>query len=261
VTSAPTAAARRVAKAGVQLVNTARATGARGYRSPGFAADGYCIEPGFVDARAAAAILADVERFTDRAVTASGVDGVVLRDRAKRQQRDLNVRQLTHAEALSPTLGELLRSGRIERAFAGLTGRALRIGGITVQIDWPDTETKRGLHVDSHWPPTFKAFVYLTPVRSPANGPFCVVPGSHRHRVRKLRAIAGDYLTGRDHTDLDHEYSMDEAVPLLGEAGTSIFADQRLAHAGCPEHTTGTRVMAVAYLYDEGTRPPAFLGH
>jgi ectoine hydroxylase-related dioxygenase (phytanoyl-CoA dioxygenase family) len=118
-----------------------------------------------------------------------------------------------------------------------------------VQIDWPDTETKRGLHVDSHWPPTYKTFIYLTPVTSPENGPFSVVPGSHRHRVKKVKAIAGNYLHHRLRTDLDFEYSLADARCLLGEPGTAIFADQRLAHAGWPGHTTGTRFMLVAYLY------------
>lgn len=129
-----------------------------------------------------------------------------------------------------------------------------------MQIDWPDTETKRGLHVDSHWPPTYKAFVYLTAVSEPANGPFSVVPGPHRDRVKKVKAVVGDYLHGRDRTDLDHEYSIEDARCLLGPPGTAIFADQRIAHAGWPGHTTGTRFMLVAYLYEAGVEPPAFLG-
>ena len=102
--------------------------------------------------------------------------------------------------------------------------------------------------------------MYLTAVSEPANGPFSVVPGPHRDRVKKVKAMAGDYLHGRDRTDLDHEYSIEDARCLLGPPGTAIFADQRIAHAGWPGHTTGTRFMLVAYLYQAGVEPPAFLG-
>jgi ectoine hydroxylase-related dioxygenase (phytanoyl-CoA dioxygenase family) len=250
---------RGAAQAFAQAVNTALARGSRSYPSAELAHDGYALRPGFLSEADANAIVADVERFGDRTVRTTGMGGTKLRDRADKQSRDLNVRQLVSAERLSPTIDALYSSGRVEQVMSGLTGLDLRVGGMTVQIDWPDTETKRGLHVDSHWPPTYKAFVYLTSVLEPANGPFSVVPGSHRDRVKKVKAVAGDYLHGRDHTDLDHEYSMDDARCLLGPPGTAIFADQRVAHAGWPGHTTGTRFMLVAYLYQAGVQPPRFL--
>ena len=101
--------------------------------------------------------------------------------------------------------------------------------------------------------------MYLTGVPDPQHGPFAVVPGSHRHRLKKLRAITGDYLHRRDVTDLDATYSIADARCLLGGPGTAIFADQRLAHAGWPGHTTGIRVMLVAYLYSPDVTPPSFL--
>lgn len=42
--------------------------------------------------------------------------------------------------------------------------------------------------------------------------------------------------------------TIDAAQCLVARPGTAIFADQRLAHAGWPGHTTGTRFMLVAYL-------------
>ncbi len=77
--------------------------------------------------------------------------------------------------------------------------------------------------------------------------------------MKKVKAILGDYLHGRDDTDLDHEYSIDDARCLLGPPGTAIFADQRLAHACWPGHTTGTRFMLDAYLPQVGVEPPPFL--
>jgi hypothetical protein len=234
-----------------QVVNTALARGAGSYPSADLARDGYVVQPGFLPPAEAESALRDVERFADRSVTETGVPGSRLSDRSNRQERDLNVRVLDGPQHLSPVLQRLAESGRIEETMTRLTGRRMAVGRMTVQIDWPDTETKRGLHVDSHWPATYKAFLYLTPVTGPENGPFSVVPGSHRHRVKKVKAIAGNYLHHRSRTDLDFEYSLDDARCLLGEPGTAIFADQRLAHAGWPGHTTGTRFMLVAYLYDE----------
>ena len=250
----------RAGHAALQVLNTARARDARSYPSSELARDGFAVRPGFLPAADAAAIRADLARFEARSLTKAGVAGVRLRDRADRQEIDQNVRQLTGAEHLSPGIDALLRSRRIEDTMSGLAGFDLAVGGMTVQIDWPDTRTKRGLHVDSHWPPTYKCFVYLTPVAGPENGPFSVVPGSHRDRFKKVRAIAGNYLHGRKPTDLDREYRLDDARCLLGDPGTAIFADQRLAHAGWPEHTTGTRLMLVAYLYRPEITVPSFLG-
>jgi hypothetical protein len=233
-----------------QMVNTALARGASSYPSADLARDGYVIEPGFLPVADAESALRDVERFADPNITETGVPGSRLTDRSNRQQRDLNVRVLDGPQHLSPVLQRLVDSKRIEETMTRLTDRRMAVGRLTVQIDWPDTETKRGLHVDSHWPATYKTFIYLTPVSGPENGPFSVVPGSHRHRIKKVKAIAGNYLHHRSRTDLDFEYSLDDARCLLGEPGTAIFADQRLAHAGWPGHTTRTRFMLVAYLYE-----------
>jgi hypothetical protein len=242
-----------------QVVNTALARGASSYPSVDMARDGYVIQTAFLPADEAESIMRDVERFADRNVTETGVPGSKVTDRSNRQRRDLNVRVLDNPQHLSPVIQQLTDSGRIEDTMTRLTGRQMALGRLTVQIDWPDTETKRGLHVDSHWPPTYKAFIYLTPVTSPENGPFSVVPGSHRHRVKKVKAIAGDFLHHRSRTDLDFEYSLADARCLLGAPGTAIFADQRLAHAGWPGHTTGTRFMVVAYLYESGVQHRRFL--
>jgi hypothetical protein len=243
-----------------QAVNTAIARGAGSYPSVDMARDGYVIDTTFLPAVDAESAMRDVERFADRGVTETGVAGTKVTDRSNRERRDRNVRVLDGAQHLSPVIQRLFDSGRIEQTMTRLTGREMAIERLTVQIDWPDTETKRGLHVDSHWPPTYKTFIYLTPVTGPANGPFSVVPGSHRHRVKKVKAIAGDYLHHRSHTDLDFEYSLADAQCLLGGPGTAIFADQRLAHAGWPGHTTGTRFMMVAYLYESGVQTRRFLG-
>ena len=246
------AAPIRAVRSTGQLINTALARRARSYPSVAFARDGFVVSPGFLDASAAGTAVDELVPFTDRSRRQSGVPGVLIKDRADRQTRDLNVRQIFGAERISSVIAQLAASRRIEETIEGLTGLRLRQGRFVVQIDWPDTETKRGLHVDSHWPPTYKAFVYLTPVRGPENGPFSVVPGSHRDRLKKLRAIAADYRSGRPRTDMDAVYSLAEAQPLLGEPGTAIFADQRLAPTGWPGHTTGPRLMVVAYLYSSG---------
>lgn len=252
-------AVRRCVRSTVVAANGAVARGARSYPSVDMAKNGFVVQNGFLAGSQCDAVLADVVRFGDRTLVHTGVTGASVRDRADRQQRDLNVRQLVGAQHLTATLDSLYRMGRIERTLSQLTGLSLAVRGMTVQIDWPDTCSKRGLHVDSHWPPTYKAFIYLTPVLGAENGPFSVVAGSHRHRARKIRAVVGNYAHRRVRTDVDSVYSMTEAQCLLGGPGTAIFADQRLAHAGWPEHTVGTRFMIVAYLYETGLAPPGFL--
>jgi hypothetical protein len=58
---------------------------------------------------------------------------------------------------------------------------------------------------------------------------------------------------------MHREYRLADARPLTGGRGTAIFADQRLAHAGWPEHTTQTRFMLVAYLFRPEVQVPRFL--
>lgn len=250
---------RQAWSASGQAVNVAIARGARSYPCPAMAADGYVVRRDFLGPAELAAAMLAVAPYQDRRTTVAPTPESRVVDRNRRDGHDQQVRQLMRAETISPVLSDLFRSGAIEATMSELTGRNLRLGGMTVQIDWPDTTTKRGLHVDSHWPPTYKAFVYLSDVPGPENGPFSLVPGSHRHRARKVRAVLRNHRGHRPRTDLDVEYSLAEARCVLGPAGTAIFADQRLAHAGWPGHTTGVRFMLVNYLYEAGVAAPRFL--
>ena len=240
-------------------MHTALASGSGRYPSAALARDGFVVQPQFLDADAAGRLREALSYLAERTVKSVPAAGVAVRDRADRQDRDLNVRQVLNVDRLDPGVSALIPSERIDAAMRAFTGRDVRLGSMTLQVDWPDTETKRGLHVDSHWPVTFKAFLYLTDVTEPANGPFAAVPGSHRHRLRKLAAIVHNAARRKKLTDLDGAYRLDEARCLTGAAGTAIFADQRLAHAGWPGHTTGTRLMLVGYFYDATVEVPAFL--
>jgi hypothetical protein len=126
----------------------------------------------------------------------------------------------------------------------------MAVGRVTVQVDWPDTETERGLHLDSYWPSTYEAFLYLTPVTGPENDP----SPSCRDRIAigstgSRRSPATSYTIDRGPTSTSST-PIEDARCLLGEPGTAIFADQRLAHASWPGQTTGTSFMLVAYFYD-----------
>ena len=74
------------------------------------------------------------------------------------------------------------------------------------------------------------------------------------HAARAWRNVAGPMPVIRNGIDLQSW----PAGP--GGSGTAIFADQRLAHAGWPGHTDGTRFMIVAYLYRPDVEVPGFLG-
>lgn len=87
-------AEQRVSHAAAQAMNTALARGARSYPSAALARDGFVVHTDFFARSETVAMMADLQRFGDRAVRTTGVAGTMVRDRADRQSRDLNARQL-----------------------------------------------------------------------------------------------------------------------------------------------------------------------
>jgi hypothetical protein len=162
--------------------------------------------------------------------------------------KDTEVRQIMNAHLVDRGLESLARDRVFERAFESRLGWPVRLESMTVQVDDPDLETKRGWHVDRFTPPTFKAFVYLTDVDGPANGPYTVIPGSHRHIARKLTNLAANAVKTRPRTDLRHGYAKQEPRLLTGPAGTCVLSVQTIAHRGWPGHSERRRYVVVAYL-------------
>jgi hypothetical protein len=172
---------------------------------------------------------------------------------------DKNVVQIMNAQDIDPSLDELFQSQRIEQQFAKYGIGNVTLQSISIQIDRPDSEDKRGFHVDSHYPVVFKSFTYLTPVLNDSNGPYTIIPRSHSDVTKKYQCIARSRLTGQPITNMP-SYSDSEAVRICGDVGTTILSIQSAVHKGWMPHTMDVRVALICYLDRQPTRRPFNLG-
>jgi hypothetical protein len=161
---------------------------------------------------------------------------------------DTQISQLMNAQDLDLELGELARSGAIERMFSERLGIDVVLETVSIQLDDVDTKTKRGFHVDRMTPPTFKLFTYLTDVDGLDDGPYTVIPGSHRHVARKISNLVYNLRHGRTPTDMSRGYRDEAARNFIGKAGTTILSAQTLAHKGWHEHSNRRRLCLIAYV-------------
>ncbi len=162
--------------------------------------------------------------------------------------KDTQVRQIMNAHLVNPDLAAMARERLFENLLEDALGWPIRLESLTLQVDDPDVETKRGWHVDRFTPPTFKAFVYLSDVDEAINGPYTVIPGSHRHVLRKIVNLVGNAATGAPRTDLRLCYNKSEPRLFTGPAGTGVLSVQTIAHRGWPGHAERRRYMIVAYM-------------
>jgi len=156
-------------------------------------------------------------------------------------------------------LSQLFYSHRLEEAFECYLGEKLRLQSITIKVDDPDTQTKRGFHTDGVTPPTYKAFIYLNNVDDYGDGPYTVVPRSHYHTIRRtinylysrLTAVWSRPTTYKPREDIKLFYSDQQAVPIFAKAGTLILSNQQLVHKGWHKHDRKRRYALVCYLVTE----------
>ncbi|NEO98680.1 MAG: hypothetical protein F6K58_08360 [Symploca sp. SIO2E9] len=171
------------------------------------------------------------------------------------QEVDSKVQQLMNVQEVDTQLSQLFHSHKIEELFEQRIGQKLRLKTISIQVDNLDTESKRGFHNDNITPPGFKAFIYLNDVADYGDGPYTIIPGSHRHTFRKIinhlynRLITvlsrrKNYPVG----DMRLFYSDKQSVSIFGKAGTLILSNQQLAHKGWQKHDQNKRYVLVCYL-------------
>ena len=169
--------------------------------------------------------------------------------------RDSKVKNIFNFNKLSPELDEIINSGVLSKEFEKHLGEKVVLKTCSLQIDEPDTRTKRSWHVDTNPPPTFKAFVYLTDVDSELEGPYCAIPGSHRWRLRRLLNILINLLLGAKRSDM-HRLVGERDDYFLAKKGALVLSTQTLFHRGSPKHERKTRYMLINYFkankYDDG---------
>lgn len=148
--------------------------------------------------------------------------------------------QIINAQKLDSRISQLLTT--VQKILEERTGEAIHPLGAIIQLDQPDTKTKRRLHTDGT-EPGYKAFIYLTDVGSTKAGPYTVIPGSHRHILRKLINLfyvrwrtlnwRGEKLNCSDmFGDMLLFYNDEQSLPNLGNAGTMTLTNQLIVHRG-----------------------------
>ncbi len=169
--------------------------------------------------------------------------------------RDSKVKNIFNFDELAPELNDLIKKGKLTEAFEEQLQTKMVLKTCSLQIDDPDTRTKRSWHVDTNPPPTFKAFIYLTDVESELEGPYCAIPKSHRWRMKRILNIVVNLLTGSKRSDM-HRFVGERNDFFLAKKGTLIFSTQTLFHRGSPKHEKKTRYMLINYYkaekYDDG---------
>jgi hypothetical protein len=163
---------------------------------------------------------------------------------------DRQVFQLMNYQDLDPEFGSRA-STLAKNLFKERAGLDLDVATVSIQVDWPDTETKRPYHLDG-FSENYKLFIYLSDVESLQAGPYTVQPGSHRHIVKKwwnfLSAAVGRQL---NLDDMNKLYRDEHATSVLAKEGNGIISCQALVHKGWQGHSGPKRYIVVVYM-----RPP-----
>ena len=173
---------------------------------------------------------------------------------------DLNVQQIMNAQEIDTKLSQMFDSRIIEKMFEERIGEKMRLQSITIQVDGIDTQFKRGFHSDGVTPPVYKAFIYLNDVDDYGDGPYTLIPGSHRHTIRKiinylcvwlLNLVFKEKTFNRKKDDRRLFYRDHKSVSIFGNAGTLIISNQQLAHKGWQKHDKKKRYALICFLIAE----------
>ena len=157
---------------------------------------------------------------------------------------------LFNLQDIDSHLGKLFHSGEIQRICEEKMGRRLLPMTFSVYISEPEGMHRQPLHVDGYTS-TYKLFIYLNDVESPEQGPFSLVPGSHRHVMRRWKARVLNDIHGLQYAQMETEYDFLEARPMVAQRGGGLLASVSTAHSGWPFHRTGTRYVLVCYLTED----------
>jgi hypothetical protein len=99
----------------------------------------------------------------------------------------------------------------------------------------------------------YKAFMYVTDVRSEAQGAFCFLPGSNRPHWRAAAVLHRAATGANRYRSRTIERMLRFGVaasPVLLDAGIPFFVNTSLIHRGLPI-TQGDRIMAAVYLLED----------
>jgi hypothetical protein len=161
--------------------------------------------------------------------------------------RNRGVREVLNVNEVDSGLTDLMAGRAIQDLFAERLGEPVELLGFGIQFDDIDTTSKRGLHVDGLFPPQLKAFVYLNDVEEKGDGPYTILPGSHRWFVRKFLNDVINACTTGARRDMRYFVPSSRLHTVLAPAGTLILSTQDAMHKGWTDHWRRPRHALVAY--------------
>lgn len=224
-----------------------------------FTTQGYEVIPSFLDKTECDRLIQVTDSYLrDQSYSING-DSYLLCRKDLLQGLDREVQHIINAQEVDDKLSKLFRSHIVEDMFERQIGEKFQLRSITIRVDNPDTESKRGYHTDGVTPPVYKAFIYLSDVDNYGDGPYTIIPGSHRHIFRKiinyfyswtLTALSISKTYSRK-DDVRLFYNDKQAVSIFGKAGTLIISNQQLVHKGWHEHDKNRRYALICYLIPE----------
>lgn len=224
-----------------------------------FTTQGYEVIQDFLDKNECDRLIQVTNRYlSDQSYSISG-DSYLLCRKDLLQGLDREVQHIINAQQIDDKLSQLFDSHIIEETFERRIGERLQLRSITIRVDNPDTQSKRGYHTDGVTPPEYKAFIYLSDVDDYGDGPYTVIPGSHLHTFRKIinylyswtMTVLSISKTYSRKDDVRLFYSDKQSVSIFGKAGTLIISNQQLVHKGWHEHDQDKRYALICYLIPE----------
>ncbi|HEX7132064.1 MAG TPA: phytanoyl-CoA dioxygenase family protein [Iamia sp.] len=213
-----------------------------------FTRNGYEIIPGVLDAATCDRLIDLGESLLDD--HSYRIDGdCYLSVRAERGiVGDSQVRAIMNINLVDDGVAELMASRTVQSLYEDRLRVGVEVRGFSLQVDGVDTKTKRDFHVDGLYPPVFKAFIYLTDVTEDGEGPYTIIPGSHRHYARKLANDVRNALRHGDRRrDMGSFIPRDRASKVLAPRGTMILSTQDSIHKGWQDHWKSPRFALIAH--------------
>ena len=168
---------------------------------------------------------------------------------------DGGVYRLWRADAIHPLIERFRRDSKIKGILeAAFRNRMICFTSI-VQKNLPSGSTTRGFHIDIYAPREFKAFLFLSDVADESAGPYGLLCGSHRWRIKRYLNYLWRGLTNRNPvTDVSvSSKEMRRLEMFKVRKGSVVISCQQAIHRGLPL-LSGDRWAVVNY-YIEAMRP------
>lgn len=203
-------------------------------------------------------IIQDFDHYFQKKIPSNKSDAyIVSRKTTPRYIYDKNVFQLMNYHHLNWAIKEQYEA-KILSLFREQLGQDLCIASYTVQLDLPDTKTKRPFHTDG-FQVNYKLFIYLSDVPTKENGPYTIIPGSHKHYLKKWKNLFANLFSGNPSPDdMKVGYDDEDATSLTADAGTAILSCQALAHKGWQGHSQNRRYVLIVYLREKERKGERF---